>query len=138
MAILEWSSRLQLDVPDMDAAHKRLIEMMGKLARLSESKASRAEVLGTFQALADATKKHFSEEEKYMESIAYAEIAQHRMIHVRLLEQLDHHLGRFKASTTSVIEPAVFDFLKVWLQAHIAGIDQGYADHAHRRAAAAR
>ncbi|MCA9494811.1 MAG: hypothetical protein KC621_33010, partial [Myxococcales bacterium] len=60
MAILEWSARLQLDVPDMDNAHRRLIDLMSKLARLSDAKAPRAEVLGTFTALADATKQHFA------------------------------------------------------------------------------
>ena len=138
MAILEWSARLQLDVPDMDNAHRRLIDLMSKLARLSDAKAPRAEVLGTFTALADATKQHFADEETYMASIGYPELAQHKLIHGRLLEQLDHHFGRFKASTASTIEQPVFDFLKVWLQAHIAGIDRRYADHAHRRQGAAR
>jgi len=92
----------------------------------------------TFRALADATRQHFTDEERYMRSIAYPEFTQHALIHPTLLEKLDVHYAKFRAGNAGV-DPAVFEFLTFWLRTHIAGIDRRYADFAHAgRAATAK
>lgn len=131
MSTMVWSPRLQLDLPEIDAAHKGLIALMGKLHEQSAARAAKPEVLRTFQALATATRAHFTDEERFMQGIGYADLDKHALIHARLLQELDQHFHAFKTSPSAQVPEAVFEFLRVWLQAHIAGIDRKYAEFAH-------
>jgi hemerythrin-like metal-binding protein len=123
----------------MDSAHRRLVELMTLLESQNNSGEPRPRVDATFRALGDATRRHFAEEEQYMASIGYPDIAQHKAIHTSLLEKFTAHYERFRTSSSGRVDPAVFEFLTFWLRSHISGIDRRYADHAHAgRGASAR
>lgn len=129
MAAIEWSPRLQLDVPAMDDEHKQLVDLMARLERQNLARDAHEKLDATFRALGEATKKHFADEERYMRAIAYPEYAQHALIHQSLLEKFDTNYARFKAGRAGV-DPAVFEFLTFWLRSHISGIDRRYANFA--------
>lgn len=138
MAVIEWSPRLQLDVPAMDSEHKQLVELMARLEKQSTAHEAHEKLDATFRALGEATKKHFADEERYMRSIAYPEYTQHALIHQSLLEKFEANYARFKANKAGV-DPGVFEFLTFWLRSHISGIDRRYADFAQSgRGAAAK
>lgn len=130
MAIIEWTPRLQLDVPPMDAEHKHLVERMAQLERQDAAGEPHARLDATFRALGEATTRHFADEERYMRSIAYPEYQQHLLLHRQLLEKFEAHYARFRAGGAG-IDAAVFEFLAFWLRSHITGVDRRYADHAH-------
>ena len=63
-----------------------------------------------------------------MEKIGFTGRAQHAVIHQQLLGRLAQFHQEFRASGT--FTDACFHFLKLWLRAHICGIDTKYAAHA--------
>ncbi|MEQ1566721.1 MAG: bacteriohemerythrin [Myxococcota bacterium] len=130
MSTLNWDKKLELDVPEIDVVHQRLVAMMGKLEDQVKGGRPKAEVAATFTALAEATKKHFADEERYMASVGY-DATQHKVAHQKLLATLTVHYDRFKADPAGQIPQPVFDFLALWLRTHISGVDRHYADHAH-------
>ena len=67
-----------------------------------------------------------------MQSIGFPGLGSHKRIHASLLEQLNEHANAFEAGP-GALPDQFFTFLKVWLTAHIVGIDAKYGEHAHQR-----
>ena len=126
----KWdTSRLGLGVEAMDAEHQKLIQLMNQLHSLAQSIAPRGQVDRVLDQLASYTLKHFDAEERYMKSIGFPELITHQQIHKTLLEKFTIHAKAFKASKEDAPSAEFFTFLKIWLQAHIAGVDRKYANH---------
>lgn len=75
--------------------------------------------------LRDYTKKHFADEEEYMESIQYKRLFTQRVQHrqfIDKLEQLDmEHLGEAEEQDAQIRK--ILEFLTDWLVNHILYVD---------------
>jgi hemerythrin-like metal-binding protein len=128
MAYFEWQDRLDVGVDAMNGEHKRLIEIMNRLHARNAGGADRQELARIVVELADYTVEHFAHEERFMSSVGYPEVEKHKLIHRDLLEKLGGHRARFeKAGGT--LDEEFFAFLKLWLVAHIQGLDKKYGAH---------
>ena len=125
MGFMDWNDRFSIGVPAMDAQHQTLIAAMNDLHRRATEGAPAAEVLRRVDDLAAKTAKHFAEEEAYMASIGFDGLAQHQIIHRKLLERLGGH--REAIAKTGQAGDDLFTFLRHWLSSHICGIDTRYA-----------
>jgi len=123
--------KLALQVDSMDAEHRRLIDLMNRLQQLFLAGAPAVEQGKAFAALADFTQRHFQHEEAYMESVGYPGIAVHKGVHRNLMEKVNEHAKSFKQ--TGKFTEALFQFLHMWLRAHICGVDKKYAAHAQQK-----
>jgi hemerythrin-like metal-binding protein len=124
----EWdAAKYSVQVPQMDRGHQVIIACMNRLHTLHESGAPVAQLARTVDELVQVTVKHFSEEEAYMASIDFPDVAKHKIIHKTLLAKVVEHKAQFDASGKLTSE--FFSFLKVWLKAHICGIDIKYGQH---------
>lgn len=130
-----WTEeKLGLNVPEMDNEHKELVVKMNALYKGVEDNVDRPSVEALINDLAQFTVKHFADEEAYMEKIGFPDVEIHKVIHKQLLSQFNEHVKKFQE--TGVIEDSFFGFLKVWLTAHICGIDKKYSVHAQTKKAA--
>jgi hemerythrin-like metal-binding protein len=121
----EWDqAKYSVEVPQMDREHQAIIASMNKLFSMSESGAASAQLGRVFAELVQLTVKHFADEEAYMESIHYAGLGSHKLIHKSLLASVMSHKEKF--DRTGKFERDFFDFLRMWLKAHICGIDVKY------------
>ncbi len=127
MPYLEWNDELDVGVEPMNAQHRSLIDLMNRLWDQDQAGASRTELAKTFDELADYTTRHFTAEEAHMERIGYPLLNQHKHIHADLLQQLETHRKDFQAR--GGLDRSLFSFLKLWLSAHIKGIDVQYGQH---------
>jgi hemerythrin len=125
-SFFEWDPEIySVRVPRMDRGHQDIIACMNRLHTLSQAKAPLAQLARTVDELVQVTVKHFAEEEAYMESVGFADLPKHKIIHKTLLSKVMEHKSQFLASGRVTDE--FFAFLKVWLKAHICGIDVKYA-----------
>ena len=129
---VDWSPRYSIGVAPMDEAHKKLMALMNQLHEQRAASDGKPELRRTLKALADFTIRHFREEEAYMQSIEFPGLANHKLIHAKLLEQLNEHANAFETGDGSLPDQ-FFTFLKVWLTAHICGIDTKYAEHSRAK-----
>lgn len=118
----EWKDIYALGVNKMDDEHKVLIT---KINALADALAAEKGVMNAFEALASYTVEHFSHEERYMESIAYPDLAAHKRIHARLLEQVGQYGETIRSGNANPSE--LMNFLNDWLLKHILGVDMKYA-----------
>ena len=130
----EWdAAKLSLQIREMDDEHKVLITLMNRLHELNQQKAGASQLVQALDELVAYTAKHFADEEKYMENVAYPGLRIHRGVHKQLLEKL---AGFQKALREShLVSEDLFVFLKMWLGAHICGIDMKYANFVRERKA---
>ena len=105
----------------------------------AEGKTGR-DIHNILDAPGDATVRHFADEEAYVETLDYAKLRIHELIHEDLLKRFGAFSEEIHAKN-GVVREGVFLFLKHWLTAHIKGIDMEYgkasplASHTDRRTA---
>ena len=132
-SMFTWKANYDLGVDAMNDEHKTLIALMDRLYQEHENGAAYETLANTIDELGAYTVKHFKDEEEFMESIEFPDLKVHKLIHEDLLKKFARHVETFK--TSREIDPNFFNFLQLWLSAHIQGIDMKYADHSKSHAA---
>ena len=136
--VFEWDAqKYSVNVKEMDDEHQVLINIMNKLAQKNEIGASKTELKSILEDLLKKTKAHFHHEEQYFSSLPdYHSAAAHKKIHSTLIQRLEDYFNDF-SKADGALSKDFFIFLKVWLSAHICGIDSKYgaiASHQHKAA----
>lgn len=132
MSYLQWNNKLKLNINSMDQEHQELIKLMNGLHDLVNQLKPKAEIEKALFALLNYAKKHFNDEEKYMETIGFDGFENHKILHRRLIERLEGFARDF-SSGKSPLKEDFFNFLKFWLESHIMGIDIKYANFSHKK-----
>jgi hemerythrin len=127
MPLLVWNDSLDVNVKNMNDEHIELIRLMNRVHEASEGKRGNATVARELDELVNYTVKHFRDEEAYMDSIAFAGAASHKLIHKNLLERVGQYVAGFKRSGATHLPEDFFKFLRFWLVSHIQGIDTKYS-----------
>ncbi len=117
----------------MDDEHKELIARMNNVYLLNENEAPKVQIQEALNALFEYTKKHFADEEAYMEGLHFPEIAQHKRAHVDVLARLKDDIAKFDGGASQKLSSSFFGFLQFWLKTHIQGIDFKYGYFAQRQ-----
>jgi hemerythrin-like metal-binding protein len=128
MDLFTWKKDLDLGVSAMDREHRELVAAMNAIHALHAEGAPKAKVDAAFVRLITLTKQHFADEEKHMAAISFPGLKVHARIHADMLAKVAAHYQRFQKGD-GYLPPEFFDFLVLWLGAHIQGIDRKYAEH---------
>lgn len=124
---LLWDDRFNIGVDIIDREHKKLFKIMNKMFAANQDPSKRQwfcqEGIKYFKEHAI---KHFSEEETYMQSVAYKDLEAHKRLHqdfrLQTLPALEHELEK-----TDYSQDAINHFLGVcagWLIGHTLTEDQ--------------
>ncbi|MEE9384055.1 MAG: bacteriohemerythrin [Nannocystaceae bacterium] len=137
MSLLQWSASLDVGVGSMNREHHVLIGLMNVLWEADRRGAPRPELLSALKKLGDYTVEHFEHEERMLAAIRFPQLATHRRIHANLLGELKAYVDAFAVSEDARLPKKLFTFLKLWLTAHIRGIDIKYSALAQSKGLAA-
>jgi len=122
----QWdASKYGINVSTMDHEHEILIGHMNAVHALHVAQAPRNTVGAALDKLVAYTRKHFADEEAYMARIGYSDLRRHAGIHKQLLARINEFTAEFARS--GALSDEFFVFLRMWLKAHICGIDVKYA-----------
>ena len=69
-----------------------------------------------------------------MDSIEFEGRQGHKLIHEELLKKFTAYLQDYRESPATNLSSQFFQFLRMWLAAHIKGIDRKYGEVAHSKA----
>jgi len=125
MALLDWSLGLSVDVPEMDEQHKKLFALVNNLNEAMKQGRARDELVLVFDALAHYTQMHFAAEERFMASIGYPHLAQHKKEHAELMGQVAAFKADYDAGK-AMISIKLLAFLRDWVCSHIQKSDKEY------------
>jgi hemerythrin len=123
MPILVWSDEYCINVAEIDAQHKKLLEYVNKLHAGVEAQIDKKELRRLVLELVDYTRFHFATEEKLMEEHAMEGVANHQNDHESLLR----HLVGIVDAISEQKRPAFYsqyDVSNDWFLAHILGFDK--------------
>lgn len=132
MALL-WTKNLEVGVDLIDTQHKKWFEKADQLFEAGKSGKSKEYIIQMFDFLDDYTKTHFKDEEKYMASINYPEIALQKQMHegfIKKLAELRKDYETAGANITVIL--GANQFILDWLTKHISNADKKIGDFAKK------
>lgn len=115
-----WTPDLEVGVEVIDNGHRDLIELYNSVREASQLK-DRAWTGVLLERLGNATAAHFEEEEMLMSGINYAQAADHKDEHRKLLDEFAHQVDEWRERHNSA--ELLCRFLYAWLLKHIAALD---------------
>ncbi len=126
MPFLTWTNEYSVNVREIDAQHRKLMDMINRLYdAMREGRGAQAtgQVL---RELIDYTRAHFAYEERLLSQHGYPEFPGHKSEHDRLARKVTEFQQKFAAGNT-MLALDLSKFLKDWLTTHILGTDKKYA-----------
>ena len=124
--IVAWQDAYALDLPEIDAQHQVLFDLMNALWNAIIARASADDTLALVRELERYTIVHFTEEETFMRRAGYSGFDAHKHAHDRFVARVAEEKSRIEAGTPFGLE--ILHFLKDWLVQHILVEDRRSAD----------
>jgi diguanylate cyclase (GGDEF)-like protein/hemerythrin-like metal-binding protein len=121
---LEWSSQLELGVPELDLEHRALVDALNALLEALSSAEPDEVVRRRLATLAELTGAHFANEESAMTACHYEGRVQHVTEHRELLREL-HSIGdtlERRGLSQSI------QLVRDWFLVHLREADRRFAD----------
>ena len=128
MAIIEWDSKLSVNIKTIDDQHKKLVDMVNNLHDSMKSGKAKDLMNSLVSELAAYTDYHFKTEEELFQKHKYNETVKHKAEHDALRKEVVALKGKLD-SGEAIITVEVLYFLKDWLTKHILGSDKKYTLH---------
>ncbi len=128
MALLEWSDKLSVHVDEIDAQHKKLIDLINRLNEAWKEEYKPEDVRMVFMELIEYTKYHFTSEEKYMEECNYPDLEVHKKQHATFVNKLKKLQAKCSYNSKEVYTD-LLSFLSNWILGHIMHSDQEYVPY---------
>jgi hemerythrin len=125
MALFAWDDIYSVGNALIDAQHRRLFDIANRFGDAFQARADRSTLLMIFDELLAYTSTHFSDEEALMRANNYPDYTTHKLNHEKLVGLVSTYRAQL-ISGYEGIETRIMDFLKMWLNGHILGMDRNY------------
>lgn len=132
MALIEWTSALELGVDQMDRQHRQLVRILNELHQAMLGGSQPRDLMRVMEELIQYTKYHFATEERLMAEANYAGLALHRQKHQALTARVEEYASEVLRGRATV-SLSILQFLKDWLNRHILGTDKEFAGFVNAR-----
>lgn len=123
MELIQFEDSLRLDVPEIDAQHEALIELVNRLHQALVGGADKVIRDGLLSQLLEGARSHCAYEEEVMLRYDYPGYQAHKAEHDRLTQNLVDLIGRYQKGEL-VLSIAVVMELKCWATIHIEKSDK--------------
>jgi hemerythrin-like metal-binding protein len=135
MALITWSAKLSVNVPQLDSQHQKPIAMVNELHEAMMTRQGKVILTGLLGKLVNYTVTHFKHEEQFMQETGFPGLVEHKKLHEDLTAQAATLKKRVDAGEAS-ITLEVMSFLEKWLKNHIMASDRQYGEYAAKNASA--
>ena len=124
--LFDFDKEFRLGIDLIDNEHVKLVDMLNEVhSLLSEGKRDEARQFFT-ETLSGYVIEHFANEEKFMESIGYPSIDDHRKIHENFKKSFQDLIPLIESYDEIAFRKALNDAF-TWIIAHIGKTDRKYA-----------
>ena len=90
---LQWNDEYALGLTNIDTEHKKLFIIVGKIFALEETLNVKDKIREILYELSDYVKVHFKDEEEFMQSIHYPDLAHHHKLHEQIIKNVANILN---------------------------------------------
>jgi hemerythrin len=131
---MPWTPNLSVGVPLIDDQHKKWFENAEKLFEAGKNNQAKEYVGGLLEFLDSYTKKHFADEERYMQSINYPEYASQKKAHDGFIQELTKLRNDYKTSGGNLLVIINANQMVLnWLTSHISNMDKKLGEFAAKK-----
>ena len=128
---MPWTESLSVGVGTIDEQHKTWFDKAEKLFEAGKNRQAAGYIGELLDFLEDYTKKHFADEEKYMQSIGYPGLPEQKAAHTAFMDQLSHLKADFKSSGSNLLVIINANSMVLgWLTKHISTMDKKIGEFA--------
>jgi hemerythrin-like metal-binding protein len=132
MSVVTWEEKYSVKVPEIDAQHKRLFDMINAFYEAIADKQAHEGMKKIIHGLIQYTEFHIQYEERLMERYRYAGLDDQRAAHRAFVQKVTGFQNRFSEGKL-LLTVEVTNFLKNWLVEHILASDMKYVEALTRR-----
>ncbi len=125
MQYVRWDGALELGIPEIDAQHKKLVDLINELYTAVQENDTKEALQKILQGLSDYAKVHFATEEKYFHEFGYPEAEIHERQHADFVAKVADFRDKFEKGE-SKLPMEIMAFLRQWLVKHIQRSDSRY------------
>jgi len=129
--LVGWSTDYSLGMPELDAQHKMLFDLINQLWQGIVTNADRQTQLKVIEQLEHYTLTHFSAEEDFLLAIEFPGTESHRQAHLAFTQRVADE--KQAILTGAQVSLGLLHFLNDWLVNHIRGEDLAYAEYSAKR-----
>lgn len=129
--LVGWNKDYSLGMPELDAQHKMLFDLINQLWRGIVANTDRHAQLKVIEQLEHYTLTHFSAEEEFLRAVEFPDAETHRQSHLAFTQRIAHEKLAILAGAQVSLD--LLHFLNDWLVRHIQGEDLAYAEYSARR-----
>ena len=125
VAKVQWDDSYLLNIPEIDAQHKRLLAIANELydAATGSPEDYKLKMSKVLKALTDYTVYHFTEEEKFMAKYGYPATSTHKVAHDAFVREVEIQIRRLDGGTQDDALK-LYSFIVNWVLMHIARADR--------------
>lgn len=128
---MPWTPNLSVGITMIDDQHKTWFSHAEKLFEAGKNNNAKEYVGELLDFLDSYTKKHFSDEEKYMLSIRYPGFEEQKKAHAAFITQLDKLRSEYKTSGGNLLVILNANQMVLnWLTQHISNMDKKIGEFA--------
>ncbi len=126
----EWHDDYSVGVEEIDAQHKRFLQLIKATYDLEDKSIERSEVLNLLNELVLYALFHFNSEEMLMKTYLYPKYLEQKNQHVHLITTLQKKIDELKAHQGDLI--VLLHFLMRWFVDHDSCFDQEFGAHVNK------
>lgn len=128
MPVIRWSDSFSVGVQEIDAEHKKLLEIINALVLERRVGGSKKGYFATLNALIHYAEQHFRTEEGHMREHAYPSLETHEQAHQAFVERVFELNQSLEAKGGQVYHELV-DFVRDGYKSHVLGMDKEYGSY---------
>jgi len=127
---ITWTPDLSVGVDLIDEQHKLWFEKANQLYKAGQEGRAKEFIIELFDFLDDYTKKHFKDEEAYMQEIGYPELETQKIAHANFVKELAKLKNDYNESGGNILVIINANKMVVdWLSNHIKTMDKKIGDY---------
>jgi len=119
-----WKSSYSIGNLTIDAEHQELFSIASEAFKKVPANEKKRKIKETLNKLFQYFKKHFENEEKYMENLKYDKLEEHKKIHIEIMITLSELIKNSIKMDIEDIEENLSEFIEVSLVNHIVNEDK--------------
>jgi len=135
--VFEWNTTYCIQISGVDGQHQNLFRIAHELHVAMLAGKAKSVLEEVLSRLLRYTQVHFGYEERLMRECHYPQYAEHKAEHEALTSKVLRFREEFAAGRV-ILTVALLQFLKEWLETHIAGSDRLYAPYVKDKGASER
>ena len=123
MVLWEWKDEYELKIDKLDDHHKKFLDVINLLIKITENRSCEEEISLIFFRLVYYVENYFVDEEIYLKEYNSVNLKQHKEEHNKFIKEIVKFQREYQSNDKTVCSRLLI-FLQNWFNDHILGYDR--------------